>query len=410
MMLRRLHLTSGNDWIRELALIGADPGCWDRARLRSGVLVFRVGPFSSPAANILKQNMLAADCDALVSRGVIDCSCETSEAIVIGTPRDLTRACESLAHQPFELGDLSEKILQAVSHCLGGGSGGAALSWGGHWIDLSGGPAIVGILNVTPDSFSDGGHYLDPEAAVTYGIGMADEGACIVDVGAESTRPGSRSVPPEEQMARIAPVVSGLHEARPDLVISIDTSHADVARRALEEGASMINDVRALESPELRSLAAESEVPVVLMHMQGRPETMQDSPGYEDCVGEVYHFLERAVGRALESGVRKELTIVDPGIGFGKRLRDNLDILRRLREFRWLGCPVMLGHSRKSFIARMLGDIPAEERDAYTHQVTAIIGRNADLLRVHDVPGTVMALRISGLIADHPIDEESSGE
>jgi dihydropteroate synthase len=193
-------------------------------------------------------------------------------------------------------------------------------------------------------------------------------------------------------------------------VISIDTSHADVARRAIEMGASMINDVRALENPDLRSLAAEIGVPVVLMHMQGRPETMQDSPGYKDCIGEVYSFLELAVERARESGIPKDLIVVDPGIGFGKRLRDNLDILRRLGEFRWLGCPVMLGHSRKSFIAHVLGDIPAEERDAYTHQVTAIIGRNADLLRVHDVPGTLRALRISGLISGQATDEESSGE
>ncbi|MBN1434948.1 dihydropteroate synthase [Candidatus Fermentibacterales bacterium] len=389
--LRRLHLSCQRDWLRELELIGADTDCWDRVRERSGILVFRVDPIRAPAASILKQSMLASGCDAIISRDTITCRCEETGALVMGTPRNLRLACLSLEHQPFGLPEIGRRISSALDSPPARPE---SLEWDDRRIDFSGLPAVIGVLNVTPDSFSDGGIYLDPDAAVSHALSMISEGASVIDVGAESTRPGALPVPEGVQIDRVIPVIREIVRSDPGALVSIDTSSAKVAAAALDAGACMINDVRALADAGLRELAARAGVPVVLMHMKGTPADMQVDPAYEDCVGEIYAFLAGAVARAVEAGVRRELIIVDPGIGFGKRLGDNLEILRRLSELRWLGLPVLLGHSRKSFIAHLLGDVPAEQRDAYTHIVTAMVAHDADMLRVHDVAGTLSAIRL----------------
>ncbi len=253
-------------------------------------------------------------------------------------------------------------------------------------LDLSGGPLIMGVLNVTPDSFSDGGEYLESSAAVQRGLVMIEEGADIIDVGGESTRPGAEAVGVEEQIDRVIPVVEEL-ASRSDKPISIDTSSSEVARRALAAGASIVNDISAGRADEgMLELLAEAGCPVVLMHMLGTPANMQLEPSYEDVVGEITAFLARAVDRAMAAGVHRDRVIIDPGIGFGKTVSHNLEILCKLGELGGLTRPILVGTSRKSFIGRVLGlESPGERIWGTAATVALAVAGGADILRVHDV-------------------------
>src|ERR687889_2482904 len=225
------------------------------------------------------------------------------------------------------------------------------------------GPVVVGILNVTPDSFSDGGDFLDPEAAAEQAATMLDEGADMLDVGGESTRPGSHPVSQEEEIRRVVPVLERILSVRPQAVISVDTYRAGTATAALEAGASLVNDVTALRGdPRMVSVIEEAECPVILMHMQGEPKTMQKDPHYQDVVGEVKDFLAERAEYAVAAGIRPENVILDPGIGFGKNLEHNLALLRNLDVIVNLGFSVLVGASRKSFIGSITGVQGAKER------------------------------------------------
>ncbi len=244
----------------------------------------------------------------------------------------------------------------------------------------------MGILNVTPDSFSDGGRYLQRDAALRRGVEMASAGADIIDVGGESTRPGSQSVPADEEMRRVLPVIEGL-AAEPGLVISVDTRKAAVARAALEAGASMVNDISALTAdPEMADVVASHGASVCLMHMRGTPATMQADPQYDDVVAEVAKYLRERAEAAVEAGIERDLIVIDPGFGFGKTLYHNLEMLRRIREFTALGYPVMVGTSRKSMLGALLGGVSPEDRTEGTAATVALaIAGGASLVRVHDV-------------------------
>ncbi len=251
--------------------------------------------------------------------------------------------------------------------------------------DLSSRTHIMGILNVTPDSFSDGGRFFKFDDAVKRGMKMAEEGADIIDIGGESTRPGSDPVSLEEELSRVLPVIESLVK-QIDIPISIDTYKANVARQALDAGAQMINDISALRyDPEMKEIAARYNVPLVLMHIQGTPKNMQQNPTYEDVIGEITDYLKESIQIAVEAGVEREKIIIDPGIGFGKRLEDNLNILKNLKKFSILKCPVLIGCSRKFFIGKIL-NLPAEERLEGSLAALAVAVMNgASLVRVHDV-------------------------
>jgi len=259
-------------------------------------------------------------------------------------------------------------------------------------------PSVLGVVNVTPDSFSDGGHFLRPEAAVAEARGLLAAGAAIVDVGGESTRPGSEGVSLEEELARVEPVIARLADAP----LSVDTSKAEVARRALELGACMVNDVTALRSePELAGVVADGDAYLCLMHMLGEPRTMQDDPRYDDVVSEVKAFLEERLAFAVDAGIPEEHICLDPGIGFGKTVEQNVELLVRLDELAALGRPVLVGASRKRFLGRLLGD-----PDALTGTVSAGVAvavmayeRGASLFRAHDVREHVEALTVAGAVA-----------
>ena len=259
-------------------------------------------------------------------------------------------------------------------------------------------PSVLGVVNVTPDSFSDGGRFLRPDAAVAEARGLLAEGAAIVDVGGESTRHGSEGISLEEELARVEPVIERLADAP----LSIDTSKADVARRALELGVCMVNDVTALRSePELAGVVADGDAYLCLMHMLGEPRTMQEDPRYDDVVSEVKAFLEERLAFAVDAGIPEEHVCLDPGIGFGKTVEHNVELLGRLDELAALGRPVLVGASRKRFLGRLLGD-----PDALTGPVSASVAvavlayeRGASLFRAHDVREHVEGLKVAGVVA-----------
>jgi len=258
-------------------------------------------------------------------------------------------------------------------------------------------PAVMGIVNVTPDSFSDGGLNFEPEAAIASARRMLDEGAAIVDIGAESTRPGAEAVSPDEELRRVVPVLEGLLGAP----LSIDTSKAGVARRALELGAELVNDVTALRGdPKMVEVVAESGAYLCLMHMRGEPRTMQDEPSYEDVVSEVAAFLEKRLAFATSNGVREDRICLDPGFGFGKTVEHNLALVRRLDVLLALGRPVLVGFSRKRSLGRLLGDLQATQGTtaASIGAALAAFERGAGIFRVHDVREHVEALTIAAAI------------
>ncbi|HEX9711742.1 MAG TPA: dihydropteroate synthase [Actinomycetota bacterium] len=266
--------------------------------------------------------------------------------------------------------------------------------WPGGALRLSERTHIMGVVNVTPDSFSDGGMFLDPADAIEHGIRLAEEGADALDVGGESTRPGADPVGADDEIARAVPVIEGLAKSV-EVPISIDTTKSAVARAALDAGASIINDVSAGRlDPSILTLAAERDVPVILMHMLGEPRTMQRDPIYDDVVEDVRAFLVSRAQAAADAGVDPGRIVIDPGIGFGKTPQHNLTLLKRLRDLTHPGYPVLLGASRKSFIGLTL-DLPVEERLEGTLATTAVgILNGASMVRVHDVRANLRAARI----------------
>ncbi len=257
-------------------------------------------------------------------------------------------------------------------------------------------PRIMGILNVTPDSFSDGGRYVDEEAAIAQAIALAEAGADILDIGGESTRPGSAEVDEDEEISRTAPVIAALRDEGFDLPISIDTRKAMVGDAAVEAGADMLNDVSAMEfDPAMAELAAITGLPICLMHAQGVPETMQDDPNYSDVLLDVYDYLEARIEIAEAQGIPRDRIVTDPGIGFGKTLPHNLALIRGLSLFHALGCPILLGVSRKKFIGTIGGAEAADARAPGTLAVTlAGIAQGVQIHRVHDVAEVAQGLRL----------------
>jgi dihydropteroate synthase len=266
---------------------------------------------------------------------------------------------------------------------------------------MNGEPQVMGVVNVTPDSFSDGGEFLDATAAIAHGRELLAEGADVLDIGGESTRPGAEAVSSEVELERVVPVIEGL--AGGEKQVSIDTSKAAVAAAAIDAGATIVNDVTALGDPEMAALCAEREVALILMHMQGKPRTMQEDPTYDDVVDDVKALLAERVERAVAAGVKEERIWVDPGIGFGKTVDHNLQLLRRLGELLTLGRPILVGTSRKSFLGKLSG-APVDQRLGGTIATCVLaVANGAAAVRVHDVAPVREALAIEAAILDPAI-------
>lgn len=337
--------------------------------------------------------MLSGGADALVHREVLTCRTEETRAVVYGTPATLLRGCDSLDGQPFNLGAVANRLREYIAK----DTRQDFLLVNKRKLVFSETPLIMGILNVTPDSFSDGGSYSSPRDAANKAVEMEKAGAAIIDIGGESSRPGSKAVSAEEQQARVVPVIQAIRE-RTQVPISIDTCTPEVAEAAVTAGAGMINSIDGMESPGMAELAVSMGLPVVIMHKKGAPETMQTNPFYGDAPAEIGHYLLFRVEALVKAGIPREMILVDPGIGFGKRLEDNLVLIRSLEWIGFLtGCRVLLGHSRKSFFKGIAGIDQADRRDSVTHIVT-VMSDGADMVRVHDVQGTAAALKVSAAL------------
>jgi dihydropteroate synthase len=272
------------------------------------------------------------------------------------------------------------------------------LKWGSHTLKFGERTQIMGIINVTPDSFSDGGQFFDSEVAVEHARKLVSHGADIIDVGGESTRPGSEPVSMEDELNRVIPVIEGIaHDV--SIPISIDTCKSQVAKAALDAGASIINDISATRfDPKIAEVASECAVPLILMHMQGTPKNMQKNPVYKDVMGDIIEFLNERVEFAVSKGVPLEKIIIDPGIGFGKDLKHNYDIIKRLGELKELNLPILIGTSRKSFIGTTLGLDVNERLQGSLATVTMSIINGADIVRVHDVRETAIVAKMTDAI------------
>ena len=270
-------------------------------------------------------------------------------------------------------------------------------------------PQVMGIVNVTPDSFADGGAHFDADAAIAHGLRLVEEGADLLDVGGESTRPGADEVPVEEELRRVIPVIAAL-EAQTSVPISIDTSKPEVMRAAVAAGAGMVNDVYALRREGALDAAAELRVPVVLMHMLGEPRTMQDDPRYDDVVAEVHRFLAERIFAAEMAGIDRKRIVVDPGFGFGKTTAHNLQLLAQLRRFTELGVPVLAGLSRKRSIGELIGRDDPRQRAAGSLAAHLVAAQNgATIVRTHDVAITVDALKVWNAVATVPAPRKDIG-
>jgi dihydropteroate synthase len=265
-------------------------------------------------------------------------------------------------------------------------------------------PAIMGILNTTPDSFSDGGRFTAPTAALLHAEQMAAAGADLIDIGGESTRPGAEGVSEQEEIDRVVPVIEAVR-ASVDVPVSVDTSKPGVMRAAVAAGASMINDVRALTLDGALHAAAELQQPVCLMHMQGQPGTMQQKPYYDDIVGEVAQFLRERVAECVQAGIGEDLLVIDPGFGFGKTIADNIELLANLRQLADIGLPVLIGVSRKSTLGAITGRAVDRRLPASITAAVLAVERGAQIVRVHDVAETVDALRIAKTVMQSEYSE-----
>ena len=356
--------------------------------------VIHVDNVDSRAANILKQDMLALGGEVSLPRDVFDWE-KKVPVLISGNLRQYKRLVAKLKRQPFGLKVLADELERLLKNTT---SAGRTLRLKGKEYPLDERTLIMGVVNVTPDSFSDDGLFRDAQAAVEHAMRLVEEGADILDIGGESTRPGSDPVPIKEELDRVMPVIEKL-AGLTEVPISIDTTKAEVARRALDAGCAMVNDISAMRlDAEMLPLVASRGVPFCLMHMQGMPKDMQENPHYDDVVGEIAAFLRERAEAAEEAGADPSNIIIDPGIGFGKTLHHNLEILRRLGEFKSLGYALLLGTSRKSFIGRIL-DLPVEERLEGTAASVALgVAAGADIVRVHDVKEMARVVRVAEAI------------
>lgn len=384
--------------------IGPDPAGEELMREKAGKYSFFIRDVRSPVANIMKQEMLASGGDAVVSRGVVACSDESSSVLLMGSIKELRKGVERFKRQYFGLKKLGleiEGMLGNITKKIGP----VKWEWNGvHRLDFER-PFIMGILNITPDSFSDGGKFIDVNSAIKHAERMIEEGADIIDIGGESTRPFSEPVSISEEIQRVIPVIKELSGIS-DVPISIDTSKPEVAEKALNAGASMINDVYAARRDGMAELVAETGVPVVIMHMLGEPKTMQENIKYTDVVDDIVDFFRERVSYMEEKGVERDKIILDPGIGFGKRPEHNLTILKRLGELRVFGPPILLGASRKSFIGAVTGK-DVDERLYGSISAAVISAMNgASILRVHDVKETRDALRLADAVMKNRLNND----
>ncbi|VAV84123.1 Dihydropteroate synthase [hydrothermal vent metagenome] len=383
MKARLVEILSREDARLEMERLGVDPGGFSYMLPKQQHYNLKLEGLTPPAANIIKQEMLSIGAEAAVAKGTVSCRIKETGCILSGTLGQLQRFAKKMECQPYGLIDVGRAVEDALSSIKVAERGGPTLLTRSRSFSFKEQALIMGILNVTPDSFSDGGEFTEPDRAVERALEMVSEGAGIIDIGGESTRPGAEPVEEGEEIERILPVVRAL--VKEGVAVSIDTQKAAVARIALEAGAELVNDVSALADKDMAGVVAEFKAAVVLMHRRGGPGDMQSDITYKDIMAEVFGYLAERIEYGEASGIERERIAIDPGIGFGKDVAGNLELLRRLRELTTLGRPLLIGTSRKSFIGEVL-ERSIEQRLTGTlvTQVVALMA-GASILRVHDV-------------------------
>lgn len=378
---RVLSTRESDEIARELAKVGVHPGGIEKLVPKGVVRLVKVRRLPGAAAHILKQTMLSIGGDVGVSYGSLTMQDTTTDAIILGTETHFRRLIENLKPQPLNLRELSEEIEKALARFNRRRFRVAA---GEHLLEMGGRTLLMGIVNVTPDSFSDGGEFFGPDRAAERCLQLAEEGADIIDVGGESSRPGSEGVSAEQELRRVMPVLEKV-SGKLDVPVSIDTVKPQVAREAVAAGVSIVNDISGLGNEEMIAAVAELGAAVVIMHIKGMPRTMQANPHYDDLMTEIIDFLSERMEAAVRGGVPEEKILVDPGIGFGKTADDNYRIIRRLEELRCLGRPIVVGPSRKSFIGKVVKGTPRERVFGTAAAVALCITNGAGVVRVHDL-------------------------
>ena len=393
---RVLAVSSAAELARELARTGCAEDAVRLLAPKGRFHLLRVEEVSAAAANILKLEMVAAGGDAAVHAGVLAGTVEHSAVVLLGTERQLRQLLDRLEQYADGLPAIAQALRETLQHLDGQPQ---VLCCGRYLLPLGEKTYVMGILNMTPDSFSAEGLGSDVERALRQAEQMIADGADLLDIGGESTRPGAEEVPLEEEIRRVAPVIRAL-AARFDVPISIDTYKSAVAREAMAAGATMINDISGLRfDPAMAGVAAAARIPVVVMHIKGTPRTMQQHPEYADLLTEVCDYLRVSTEIAVAAGVPRSQVILDPGFGFGKTVAHNLELLRRLRELTSYGQPLLLGTSRKSTIGKVLGDLPPDERLEGTAATVALgIANGADIVRVHDVKQMARVARMTDAV------------
>jgi dihydropteroate synthase len=377
---------------REIERTESDPEGVGIMTRKGRIFPVRLEGVSLKASPLLKQEVLSVGGDAAHARGIADHSVAASPVLLLATWGQYRRLLPKLKRQPFRLGELADEVDRALRAYV---AHGPRTIVGPHRRLVVGDrPRVMGVVNVTPDSFSDGGRFVEASAAVAHAIALAEEGASVIDLGGESTRPGATPVSPEDEWKRVGPVLRGL-AGKIDVPISIDTRHPDVAERAIDAGADLVNDVEGLRSEPMRRVVARTGAAAVVMHMRGDPTTMQQDLAYRDLRGEVYRALADATDAAILDGVSPERLLIDPGLGFGKSAEQSLELLVHAGEFRSLGYPVVVGASRKSFLGALLpGGVTSDRTEAGLAAAVLAAERGAALVRAHEVGPTVRALAV----------------
>jgi dihydropteroate synthase len=334
-------------------------------------------------ANIIKQEMLSVGGDAAVARGSVSCSVPVSDILIMGTLKQILALVKKIEKQPFGLNLIARNILETLRNI---NQNEYVLKTSRREIHLGKKTLIMGILNVTPDSFSDGGLYYNQQKAVERGLQMADEGADIIDIGGESTRPGAESIEASVELKRVLPVIESLVK-QVKIPVSIDTTKAKVAKLAIAGGAEIVNDISALHGDKnMTKTIKDAGAAVILMHMRGKPRNMQKGNlVYKNLMEEITDYLKKSSEKAVGAGIEKDCLVIDPGIGFGKTPEDNYKIIKNLSQLKKLGMPVMIGTSRKSFIDKVTGGEPGQRLEGTAATVAAAIMNGCHIVRVHDV-------------------------
>jgi dihydropteroate synthase len=393
-LIRCLNITNAREAVHQMGKVGVDATGIKLMKDKSLHFNLKVEGIAPRTANLLKQEMLSLGGDAALDGRGIDCSAKWTDVIFMGTQKQFEKLILKLDQYP-DLQLLSQSLKETVDNISKT-----------HYIircrkrtfTLGRRTLLMAILNITPDSFSDGGLYFDKDKAIIQGLRMVEEGADILDIGGESTKPGSKPLGLEEELHRVIPVIESLAKEL-DVPISIDTYKSAIAQKAIEAGAEMVNDISGLHfDPGLAEVVAKEDTPLVLMHIRGTPETMQKNVHYNSLFSEILQYLKDSIQRAESAGLDPEQIIIDPGIGFGKTVEDNLLIIKNLSEFRVLGKPILLGTSRKSFIGKTLNADVGERIEGSLASIAIGVLNGAHIIRCHDVLQAKKAIAVTDAI------------